>query len=68
MSAPADLRAVEALCRLAVAARALGCRIHLTGTDPALRGVLERAGVRDVLGDCPAERRGGVVPPGPVVR
>lgn len=49
-----DLSAVDDLCRLAVAARRLGCGVHLTGTDPELRSLLDLAGVDDVLGECPA--------------
>jgi anti-anti-sigma regulatory factor len=56
-----DLRALDELCRLAVAARRLGCRVHLTGTDPELRELLDLAGVGDVLGECPADDR----PPDP---
>lgn len=52
-----DLGAVDDLCRLAIAARKLGCRVHLVGADADLRTVLELAGVDDVLGDCPAEQR-----------
>ena len=50
-----DLRAVDELCHLAVAADRLGCRIHLTGADPDLRALLDLAGVDDILGRCPAE-------------
>ena len=50
-----DLRAVDELCRLAVAARRLGCRVHLSGTPAHLRELLDLAGVSDVLSDCPAE-------------
>lgn len=52
-----DLRVVDELCRLAVAARRLGCGIHLTGADGDLRSLLELAGVGDVLRECPAESR-----------
>lgn len=55
-----DLQAVDELCRLAVAARRLGCSIHLAGADPELHALLDLAGVSDVLGECPADRR----PPG----
>lgn len=54
----ADLRAVDDLCRLAVAARRWGCRIHLACADDDLRDLLELAGVDDVLGVCPAEKPG----------
>lgn len=50
-----DLRAVDELCRLALAARRLGCRLHLTDTDPELRALLDLAGLDDVLRECPAE-------------
>lgn len=49
-----DLRAVDVLCRLAVAARGLGCKIHLADADPDLRALLDLVGVGDVLGRCPA--------------
>jgi hypothetical protein len=55
-----DLRAVDDLCRLAAAARRLGCRAHLVGADADLHALLELAGVADVLGECPAAS-----PPGP---
>lgn len=53
--AAADLDAVDELCRLAVAARRLGCRIHLTHADSDLRALIGLAGVDDVLGWCPAQ-------------
>jgi hypothetical protein len=49
-----DLRAVDDLCRLAAAARRLGCRAHLVGADADLHALLDLAGVADVLGECPA--------------
>jgi hypothetical protein len=49
-----DLRTVDELCRLAVAARRLDCRIHLAGAGPDLRALLDVAGVGEVLGKCPA--------------
>jgi hypothetical protein len=49
-----DLRAVDDLCRLAAAARRLGCRAHLVDADADLRALLDLAGVADVLGQCPA--------------
>jgi hypothetical protein len=52
MTSP-DLRDVEELCRLAGAARRLGCRAHLVGADPDLHSLLELAGVADVLFACP---------------
>ena len=55
-----DLRQVDELCRLALAARRLGCRIHLTDAEPELRDLLDLAGMADVLTDCPAAK--GPVP------
>ncbi len=52
-----DLQAVDELCRLAVAARRLGCLIHLVDADPELRALIDLAGVDDVLGSCPARPR-----------
>jgi hypothetical protein len=52
----ADLRDVDELCRLALAARRLGCRVHLAGTGPDLRALIRLAGVGDVLHECPATR------------
>ena len=49
-----DLRTVDELCRLAVVARVLGCRVHLVGTDPELRSLLDLTGLDDVLAECPA--------------
>ncbi len=49
-----ELRTVDELCRLAVVARELGCRVHLVGTDPELRSLLDLAGLDDVLAECPA--------------
>lgn len=56
MTAP-DLQAVDELCRLAVVARRLGCRVHLTGVDPDLRSLLDLAGVADLLCECPPDER-----------
>ena len=53
-----DLRTVDELCRLAVVARGLGCRVHLVATDPELRSLLDLAGLDDVLGECPATDAG----------
>jgi len=53
LMASADLDDVDDLCRLAVAARRLGCRIHLADADPELRSLIELAGIDDVLGWCP---------------
>ncbi|HYN32923.1 MAG TPA: hypothetical protein VES40_09875 [Ilumatobacteraceae bacterium] len=49
-----DLQAVDELCRLVVAARRLGCDVHLTGVDPDLRALLDLAGVADLICGCPA--------------
>jgi hypothetical protein len=49
-----DLRAVDELCRLVVAARRLGCDVHLTGVGPDLRSLLDVAGVADLMFECPA--------------
>jgi hypothetical protein len=49
-----DLGAVDELCRLAAAARRLGCRAHLVDADADLRALLDLAGVADVLCECPA--------------
>jgi ABC-type transporter Mla MlaB component len=57
MSTP-DLVAVDDLCRLARAARRLGCRAHLVGADEKLRSLLELAGVSDILCHCPADIEG----------
>lgn len=46
-----DLRAVDELCRLVVAARRLGCRVHVEVTDPELRDLLDLAGVSSALAD-----------------
>ena len=58
--ATVDLDAVDELCRLAVAARRLGCRIHLADADPDLRALIELAGVDDVLGWCPTPLSGSM--------
>lgn len=44
-----DLRAVDELCRLALAARRLGCRVRILDADPALVALLDLAGLTDVL-------------------
>lgn len=46
---PAGLRAVDLLCREGLVLRRLDCRIELTGASPALRRVLDAAGLRAVL-------------------
>ncbi len=44
-----DLAAVDELCRLAVAADRLGCRVLLVDVDPALHDLLVLAGVDELL-------------------
>lgn len=44
-----DLGAVDELCRLAVAANRLGCRVQLLDVEPALRDLLVLSGVDEVL-------------------
>ncbi len=44
-----DLTAVDELCRLAVAADRLGCRVLLVDVDPALHDLLVLAGVDELL-------------------
>jgi hypothetical protein len=51
-----DMQAVDDLCRLAHAARRLGCRAHLVGAHDDLHALLDLAGVADVLGVCPADQ------------
>jgi hypothetical protein len=65
-----ELGALDELCRLALAARRSGCRIHLDGADGELRALRDLAGLAEVLPDCPntvARRRDrldvGAVPP-----
>lgn len=45
----ADLGEVDLLCRLALSARRLGCRVHLSRVSPELRSLIELAGLEDVL-------------------
>jgi ABC-type transporter Mla MlaB component len=47
---PADLVAVEALARLALAARRHGARVLLRGASPELCALVALAGLSDVLG------------------
>jgi hypothetical protein len=42
---------VDALCRLQIAARRLGCRIVLRGTSPELRELVSFMGLEDVFAD-----------------
>ena len=47
-----DLEAVDALARLALAARRLGCAIRLRDADPDLVGLLKLVGLaREVVGE-----------------
>lgn len=55
MSSPGDeAHVVDVLSRLVLAARRLGCRVHLTDVDPALRATLELTGVEELIVECPA--------------
>ncbi len=47
--APLDLRAVDELCRLALTAQRLGCRVRLDGATTELRDLLDLAGVSGLL-------------------
>ena len=46
-----DMAAVDELCRLALAANRLGCRVQLVDVEPCLRELLLLAGVDDLLVD-----------------
>ena len=46
-----DMEAVDELCRLALSAGRLGCRVVLVDVEPELRDLLELAGVDEVLLD-----------------
>ena len=46
-----DMAAVDELCRLALAANRLGCRVQLVDVEPCLRELLVLAGVDDLLVD-----------------
>lgn len=46
-----DLSEVDLLCRLALSAKRLGCRVHLSGVSPELRSLIELAGMDGVLLD-----------------
>ncbi len=46
---PVDMAAVDELCRLALAAGRLGCRVVLVDVDPALHELLVLAGVDELL-------------------
>jgi ABC-type transporter Mla MlaB component len=45
----ADAVAVDALARLALAARRSGCEVRLRGASPALLGLIELTGLAEVL-------------------
>jgi hypothetical protein len=45
MAAEPDLAAVDALCRLQLAARRLGCRVTVHGASPELRRLLRFVGL-----------------------
>jgi ABC-type transporter Mla MlaB component len=47
----ADAVALDALARLALAARRHGCRIRLRGASPDLWSLIDLSGLRDVFGD-----------------
>jgi hypothetical protein len=44
-----DLDAVDELCRLALSAGRLGCRVRLFDVDPGLRDLIVLAGVDGIL-------------------
>ena len=44
-----DLDAIDAVARLALAARRLGCRVRLENASPALRDLLALVGLADVI-------------------
>lgn len=50
-----DLAAVHELCRLALVARRLGCRVRIESAPPELRALLQLGGVGDLVLD-PDER------------
>jgi ABC-type transporter Mla MlaB component len=56
---PADLRAVDALARLQVAASRGGRRLRLHGADGGLAELLEFVGLSDVVRLCPCCRSSG---------
>jgi hypothetical protein len=49
-NAPADAIAVDAIARLALAARRHGCQFRLRGAGSSLCQLLELSGLRDVVG------------------
>lgn len=44
-----NLGEVDLLCRLALSARRLGCRVHLSDVSPELRSLIELAGLDRLL-------------------
>jgi hypothetical protein len=52
--AASDLRTVDALARLALVAKELGCRVQLDHASLELRELLEFAGLADVVPCVPA--------------
>jgi ABC-type transporter Mla MlaB component len=48
---PADAVAVDALARLALAARRRGCRVRLCGASAELQALVGFVGLADVLGE-----------------
>ena len=55
---PADAVTVDALARLQLAARRLGCRMHLRGASEDLRRLVDFMGLQDVLVRTPAAAEG----------
>jgi hypothetical protein len=53
---PLDLEALDELCRLALVAGRLGCRVVLIDVAPALRELLALAGVDGLFLDEPRNR------------
>lgn len=53
---PRDAGAVDELCRLALAAGRLGCRVLLVDVDPTLHDLLVLAGVDELLLGVSADR------------
>jgi ABC-type transporter Mla MlaB component len=59
--AVSDFGAVDALARLALVAKGLGCRVRLDRASPELRELIEFAGLADVV---PCAPPSGVEPRG----
>lgn len=51
MAAEPDLAAVDALCRLALTARRLGCRVTIQGASPELLRLLRFVGMEHLVDD-----------------